>query len=134
MFRDLYRDFDLSADLLKWPELLCYHISVTFRKLPNYVATRWLPVLDVYIDFSYMCDVYVVFYSSFVDNKRSQIKRKLESIFEKNNVSKASHKSIKEMRKALSKKTFRPDIKVQKMWIANAVLFNELKVTLLTSV
>ena len=55
-------------------------------------------------------------------------------LFEKNNVSKASHKSIKEMRKALSKKTFTPDIKAQKMWIANAVLFNESKVTLLTSI
>ena len=41
LFRDLYRDFDLSADLLKRLELLCYHIGVTFRKPPNYVATRW---------------------------------------------------------------------------------------------
>ena len=69
LFRDLYRDFDLSADLLKRLELVCYHIGVTFRKPPIYVATRWFSVLDVCIDFSYMRDVYVVFYSSFVDNK-----------------------------------------------------------------
>ena len=49
LFRDLYRDFDLSADLFKRLELLRYHIGVTFRKPPNYVATRWLSVLDVCI-------------------------------------------------------------------------------------
>ena len=49
-----------------------------------------------------MFDDYVVFYSSFVDVKRSQIKKKSESIFEKNN--KASQESIEEMVKALSKK------------------------------
>ena len=53
----------------------------------------------------------VVCYSSFVDNKQSQIKRKLESIFEKYNVSKSFQESIKEMMKALSKKTFTPDDK-----------------------
>ena len=81
-----------------------------------------------------MGDVYVVFYSSFVDNKRSQIKKKLESIFEKYNVSKASQESVEEMVKALSKKTFTPDGKARKMRIAGAVLFNESKVTLLTSI
>ena len=107
MFQDLYRDFDLSADILMRLEPLCYHIGVTFRKPPNYVATRWLSVLDVCIDFSYMRNVYVVFYSSFVDNKRSQIKKKLESIFERYDVSKASKESIEEMGKALSKKLSR---------------------------
>ena len=91
------RDFDLRADLLKRLELLCYHIGVTFRKPPNYVSTRWLSVLDVCIDFSYMHDVYVDFYSSFVDIKWSQIKKKLESIFGKYNVSKASQESVEEM-------------------------------------
>ena len=83
LFQDLYRYFDLSADLLKWLELLCYHIDVTFCKPPNYIATPWLLVLDVCIDFLHMRDVYVFFYSSFDDNERSQIKKKLESIFEK---------------------------------------------------
>ena len=58
-----------------------------------------------------MHNVYVVFYSSFVDNKQSQIKRKLESIFEKYNVSKSFQESIEEMMKTLSKKTFTPDDK-----------------------
>ena len=58
-----------------------------------------------------MRNVYVVFYSSFVDNKQSQIKRKLESIFEKYNVSKSFQESIEEMMKTLSKKTFTPDDK-----------------------
>ena len=91
-------------------------------------------VLNACIDFSYMRDVYVVFYSSFVDNKRCQIKNKLESIFEKYNVSKASQKSIEEMVKALSKKTFTPDGKAWKMRTADIVLFSESKVTLLTSI
>ena len=51
-----------------------------------------------------MRDIYIVFYSSFVENKRSHIKKKLESIFEKCNVSKASQDSIEEMVKARSKK------------------------------
>ena len=127
------RDFDLRADLLKWLELLCYHNGVTFRKPPNYVASRWLSVLDVCIDFSYMRDVYVVFYSSFVDIKWSQIKKKLESIFEKYNVSKTSQESVEEMVKTLSKKTFTPDGKARKMRVVDAVLLNESKVTLLTS-
>ena len=76
-----------------------------------------------------MCDVYVVFYSSFVDSKQSQIKKKLESIFEKYNVSKASQESVEEMVKALSKKTFTPDGKTWKMRLADASLFNESKVT-----
>ena len=105
-----------------------------FLKPPNYVVTRWLSVLDVCIDFWYMCDVYVVFYSSFVDNKRSQIKKKLESIFERYNVSKASQESVEEMEKALSKTIFTPDGKARKMRIADKALFSESKVTLLTSI
>ena len=127
------RDFDLRADLLKWLELLCYHIGVTFRKPPNYVASRWLSVLDVCIDFSYMRDVSVVFDSSFVDIKWSQIKKKLESIFEKYDVSKTAEESVEEMVKTLSKKTFTPDGKARKMRVVDAVLLNESKVTLLTS-
>ena len=38
-FPDLYRDFDLSADLFKQLELLCYHIGVIFCKPPSYAAT-----------------------------------------------------------------------------------------------
>ena len=49
LFRDLYRDIDLRADLLKGLVLLCYHIGVTFRRPPNYIATQWLSVLDVYL-------------------------------------------------------------------------------------
>ena len=93
--KKLFRD--LMTDLLKRLELLCYHTGVTFHKPSNYVATRWLSVLDGCIDFSYMRDVYVVLYLAFVDNKRSQIKKKLESIFEKYNVSKASQESVEEM-------------------------------------
>ena len=62
---------------------------------------------------------------------RVKIKKKLESIFEKYNVSKASQESVEEMVKALSKKTFTPDGKTWKMRLADAVLFNESKVTLL---
>ena len=68
-----------------------------------------------------MCDVNVVFYSSFVNNKQSQIKKKLESIFEECNSSKASQESIEEIGKALSKKTFTPDGKARKMRIADKV-------------
>ena len=105
-----------------------------YRKPPNYVGTQWLLILDVCIDFSYMRDVYVVFYSSFVDSKWSQIKKKLESIFEKYNVSKASQESVEKLGKVLSQKTFTPDGKAWKMGITDKVLFNESKVTLLTSI
>ena len=81
-----------------------------------------------------MRDVHVVFYSAFVNKKRSQINKNLESIFERYNVSKASQESIEEMVKALSKKKFNWDGKAGKMSIANAVLFNEPKVTLVTSI
>ena len=43
LFPDFYRDFDLSADILKRLELLCYHITI----------------LDVCIDLLYMRDVYL---------------------------------------------------------------------------
>ena len=46
-----------------------------FRKPPNYVGTPWLSVLDIYIDFSYVRDVCVVFYSSFVDNSGVRLRR-----------------------------------------------------------
>ena len=72
-----------------------------------------------------MRDVYIVFYSSFVDNKLSQIRKKLESIFEKYNVSKASQELIEEMMEVPCKKTFIPDGKAQKIIIADAVLFSE---------
>ena len=38
------RDFDLSADLLKRLEFLCYYIGLTFRKPPNYVASQSMVV------------------------------------------------------------------------------------------
>ena len=47
---------------------------------------------------------------------------------------KASQESIEEIVKALSKKMFTLDDKTRKMRIADAVLFNKSKVTLLTSV
>ena len=81
-----------------------------------------------------MRDVYVIFYSLFVENKWSQIKNKLESIFERYNVSKASLESIEEMGKTISKKTFTPDGKAWTMRISDKVLFNESKVALLTSI
>ena len=69
-----------------------------------------------------------------VDSKWSQIKKKLESIFEKYNVSKASQESVEKLGKVLSQKTFTPDGKAWKMGITDKVLFNESKVTLLTSI
>ena len=69
------------------------------------------------IDFSYMHVIYVVFYSSFVDNKQNEVKKKLESIFENYNVSKASQESVEEIVKALSKKTSTPDGKAREMRI-----------------
>ena len=81
-----------------------------------------------------MRDVHVVFDSAFVNKKRSQINKNLESIFERYDVSKASQESIEEMVKALSKNIFTLNGKAQKMRIANAVLFNESKVTLPTSI
>ena len=86
------------------------------------------------IDFSYMHVIYVVFYSSFVDNKQNEVKKKLESIFENYNVSKASQESVEEIVKALSKKTSTPDGKAREMRIPDARLFNESKITLLTSI
>ena len=131
---DLYRDFDVSADLLQRLELLCYHIGVTFCKPPNYVAFCWLSVLQVCIDFLYMRDVRVIFYSAFVNKRQSQIKKNLESIFERYNVPKGSQESIEEMVKALSKKKFNSDDKAGKISIVNVVLLNESKVTLVTSI
>ena len=78
--------------------------------------------------------IYVVFYSSFVDNKQNEVKKKLESIFENYNVSKASQESLEEIVKALSKKTSTPDGKAREMRIPDARLFNESKITLLTSI
>ena len=69
-----------------------------------------------------MRGVSVVFYPSLIDNKCSQIKKKLESIFEKYNISKASQESIEEMEKALSKKTFTPDGKAL-IIIINSLFF-----------
>ena len=71
-----------------------------------------------------MRGVSVVFYPSLIDNKRSQIKKKLESIFEKYNISKASQESIEEMEKALSKKTFTPDGKALSLLILYFSLTN----------
>ena len=78
---------------------------------------------------SYMRDVYVVFYSSFVDSKSSRLRRIwgqfLESIMYRRHLK----NQFKRWGKHLVKKAFIPDGKAQKMKTANAVLFNESKVT-----
>ena len=47
LFRNIFRDFNLSADLQKHLQQICYYTGVTSRVPPNYIATRWLSVLDV---------------------------------------------------------------------------------------
>ena len=88
LFRDIFRDFNLSADLLKRLKELCYHMGLSFRVPSNYVCTRWLSVLDVSIEFSYFRDAYVVFCYSFVSDSVSQKRQAMEKIFKQYSVSK----------------------------------------------
>ena len=56
LFREIFRDFKLSAHSVDYLKEICFHLGLTFRKAVNYISCRWLSILDSCIVFSYMRD------------------------------------------------------------------------------
>ena len=77
LFRQIYTDFATSADSLEILKEITYHLWMTFRKPVNYIATRWLSILDTSPAFSYMAFAYVLCYQPMIakmtDDKLKQI-------------------------------------------------------------
>ena len=123
LFRDIFKDFDLSNDLLKRLKDVCYHLGLSFRVPPNYISTRWLSVYDVCMEFSYLRDAYVVFYYSFFTESDKK-KKVMDTIFKKLLVSNASQQEIVDIQQGLRKKQFTKFSKARKQRIAEQLLFN----------
>ena len=58
LFRNIYMVFKTSADSLEMLKEISFHLGLTFRKPVNYIAARWLSVLDTSLEFTYMHDAY----------------------------------------------------------------------------
>ena len=134
LFREIYRDFKLSAHSVDYLKEICFHLGLTFRKAVNYISCRWLSILDSCIAFSYMRDAYVIYYSAYLkDDIQKKIKeidcvikkkpshdlsnskknllaqeanlaQRQSSIFKKHNVTEASKSELLNMQKNLAKK------------------------------
>ena len=131
LFRDIFRDFDLSNDLLKRLKDVCYHLGLSFRVPPNYISTRWLSVYDVCMEFSYLRDAYIVFYYSFF-TECDKKKKVMDTIFKKLLVSNASQEIVN-IQQGLRKKQFTKFSKARKQRIAEQLVFNTRKVSLISS-
>ena len=132
LFQDIFRDFNLSADLLHRLNDICYPLGMSFRVPPNYISTHWLSVYNVCMEFSYLRDAYVIFYYSFVDGSTRKTKV-LNNIFKKLKVSPSSQEEIIKLQQVLKKKKFTKKGKERKKRIADVLLFNAKKVPLISS-
>ena len=56
LFRNIYTDFKASTDSLEMLKEISFHLGLTFQKPVNYVAARWLSVLDTSLEFTYVRD------------------------------------------------------------------------------
>ena len=113
---------------------ISFHLELTFRKPANYIAARWLLVLETSLEFTYMRDAYRKYYHSVVkvdtrqelkkvktslkkgymdslDKTKQKLERKMRnfdqtenSIFSKHNVSDASKEEITRIQGSVEKK------------------------------
>ena len=77
LFREIYRDFKLSAHSVDYLKEICFHLGLTFFKAVSYINCRWLSILDLCIAFSYMRDAYVIYYSAYL---KDDIQKKIKEI------------------------------------------------------
>ena len=61
LLRNIYTDFKTSADSLEMFKEISFHMELTFRKPVNYIAARWLLVIDTSLEFTYMRDAYRIY-------------------------------------------------------------------------
>ena len=66
LYQDICNDFNLSEGIQVILEDICECLSITYRRLEMFVATRWLLVYDVFLGTGYMFDVYAIFCVSFL--------------------------------------------------------------------
>ena len=134
LLRNIYTDFKTSADSLEMFKEISFHMELTFRKPVNYIAARWLLVLDTSLEFTYMRDAYRIYYHSVLkadirqelkkvkiylkkgymdslDKTKQKLERKMRnfdqtenSIFSKHNVSNASKEEITRIQGSVEKK------------------------------
>ena len=133
LFREIYRDFKLSAHSVDYLKEICFHLGFTFRKAVSYISSRWLSILDsCSIEFSYKRDA--IYHSAYLkDDIQKKIKeidcvikkkpshdlsnskknllaqeanlaQRQSSIFKKHNVTEACKSELLNMQKNLAKK------------------------------
>ena len=135
LFQDIFRYFHLSSDLLQQLKEICYYLGLTFRVPPNYIIVHWLLVYDVCMEFSYLSDASHIFHYSliFIDNSSCRKKKVMDRIFKKLNVSHSSQKEIRKIQLRLGKQKFTTKGKERKSRIAEALLFNMKRLSLVSS-
>ena len=77
LFRNIYTDFKTSAGSLEMLKKISFHLRLTFQKLLNYIAARWLSVQDTSLEFTYMRDAYCIYYHSVV---KADIRQELKKV------------------------------------------------------
>ena len=77
LFRNIYTDFKTSTDSLEMLKEISFHLGLAFRKSVNYIAARWLSILDTSFEFTYMRDAYLVYYHSVV---KADIRQELKKV------------------------------------------------------
>ena len=64
LLRNFCTDFRYSTDSLESLKYLSFHLYVTFQKPSNYIAAKWLSILDNALSLSYMMNAYIIYYNS----------------------------------------------------------------------
>ena len=65
LYQDIYNGFKWSEDIQVILEDICECLSITYRRVEIFVASRWLLVYDVTVSTRYMFDVIAIFISDF---------------------------------------------------------------------
>ena len=84
LFWQIYMDFNASADSLEILKEITYHLAMTFRKTVNYIATRWLSILDTSLAFSYIEFAYVLYYPPMIAKMADDELKQIYKTYKKN--------------------------------------------------
>lgn len=130
--KDLYNDFNWSADLREKLQEVCTILNIKYTAIENIVMHRWLSVYDVTVSNLTMFDPLTIFYYGFLNyNDRVLYFNICVNIYKQRNVSTEGREKIKEILKYLRNKKLTNDGKKRKERIFSKLYYFRKKLQLI---
>ena len=132
MLQDLHNDFKWSPDLREALQEICIMLNIKFTMPERMVPHRWLSMYDVTVSTLRMMDPLSIFYFSFLSqDKKTQHRFIMDSIFANHQVSAESRERIRSIQCQLSAKKMTDDGKNRKMRVLQRMFDSRRKTRIL---